>query len=138
MPYRPLVETLGPKYVGCDFETNTEADEALANIGMLPLSTSSADLILSTQVLEHVVDPGRYLREANRVLRSGGVLILSTHGVWKYHPDPTDFWRWTCDGLKRVIKENGFQLEEFSGVLGPPATAESKSSKTIFPTISHD
>ncbi len=44
--------------------------------------------------------PGLYLSECFRVLRPGGQLLLSTHGVFPYHPDPVDLWRWTCEGLR--------------------------------------
>ena len=57
--------------------------------------TTSFDAVLSTQVLEHVADPGALPAERFRVLRPGGRLLLSTHGIFVYHPDPDDYWRWT-------------------------------------------
>lgn len=44
----------------------------------LPFDDGSFDVVLSFQVIEHVVDEAGYLREARRVLRPGGVLILIT------------------------------------------------------------
>ncbi|MCY1307120.1 hypothetical protein D9M70_570220 [compost metagenome] len=38
-----------------------------------------------------------------------------------YHPDPTDYWRWTSSGLKKVIGEAGFEVTYFSGILGRAA-----------------
>ena len=72
-------------------------------------------------MLEHVTSPQLYLHEANRVLEQDGLLILSTHGIWIYHPDPTDFWRWTCDGLKKIVSEAGFEIVEFKGIMGRSA-----------------
>jgi SAM-dependent methyltransferase len=86
--------------------------------GTVPLDDSSVDLVLSTQVLEHVVDPRRYLDECVRLLRPGGHLVLSTHGIMHLHRDPTDFWRWTCDGLDRIVREVGLEVVETRGVLG--------------------
>ena len=123
MPYRPLFERVVNKYVGCDFPGNEAASQVLLPDGRLPIETSSADIVLSSQVLEHVSDPDVYLDEAHRVLRGEGILVLSTHGVWRYHPDPTDLWRWTCDGLRRQIERNGFRVERFQGIIGPEATA---------------
>jgi SAM-dependent methyltransferase len=84
----------------------------------LPLASGRADLVLCTQVLEHVTDPARAVAEMARVLRPGGVCLLTTHGTWFYHPDPEDYWRWTPAGLARLFREAGFasvQLEPVGG-----------------------
>ena len=65
---------------------------------------------------------GTYLAECHRVLADDGLLILSTHGIWRYHPDPLDLWRWTSEGLKRVTQGAGFSILYFRGILGPAAT----------------
>lgn len=121
MPYRSLFPV--EKYVGADFPGNELADVFVADDGTLPLENGVASVVLSSQVLEHVAEVEKYLAESHRVLREDGLLFLSTHGVWRYHPDPNDFWRWTCDGLRRVITRAGFEIIEFRGVMGPEATA---------------
>lgn len=123
MPYRPLFEPHVGEYIGYDLFGNEMASGLLDDQGMIQRDSESAEYMLSSQVLEHVVDPAAYLREAHRVLKPNGKLILSTHGVWRYHPDPTDFWRWTCDGLRREIERAGFDILRFKGVMGPEATS---------------
>lgn len=49
-----------------------------ANLERLPLADAEFDLVVSIQVLEHVLDPAAAVRELARVLRPGGVLLLST------------------------------------------------------------
>ena len=44
----------------------------------LPFRDASFDLVVSHAVIEHVKNPGAYLREARRVLRPGGRLFLET------------------------------------------------------------
>ena len=40
-------------------------------------------------------------------MRPGGRVLLSTHGVYPYHPNPEDLWRWTHSGLDRLFRDNG-------------------------------
>ena len=121
MPYRPLFETHVQRYDGADLGGNELATITIDSQGGMPIDDDSADIVLSSQVLEHVGDPDAYLRECHRVLKPTGLLMLSTHGVWRYHPDPTDFWRWTSAGLKRLIESHQFEIAEFVGIMGPLA-----------------
>ena len=121
---KPYIEIFKKyEYLGADLPFNQIADFILTEEGTIPVKEEFADLVLSTQVLEHVDDPVLYLKECNRVLKKDGFLILSTHGTWEYHPYPKDLWRWTSAGLKRVVEEQGFEVISFEGILGPIATA---------------
>jgi SAM-dependent methyltransferase len=122
-PYRELFEGRFSRYIAADLPGNPAADIDLTEDGRLPLETASVDTVLSSQVLEHVTDPALYLNEAARVLIPRGHLILSTHGVWPYHPDPTDFWRWTSDGLRRIVQLAGFEVVVMRSVLGKLSSA---------------
>ncbi len=117
MPYKPLYDSIVGYYLGADIDYNPEKDILIDAEGKIDAPDGSFDIILSTQVLEHVIDPAFYLKEAFRVLKPGGLLILSTHGYWMYHPDPTDFWRWTRDGLEKTISMQGFKIVETLGIL---------------------
>ena len=59
--------------------------------------------------------PARYLAECFRVLRPGGRLLLSTHGMFVYHPDPDDYWRWTCAGLRARGRRGGLRGRALRG-----------------------
>jgi SAM-dependent methyltransferase len=120
MPYRGLLG--GAEIVGADLEGNPDASLTLRADGTVPAEDDSFDVVLSTQVLEHASYPGVYLSECVRLLRPGGRLLLTTHGIMVYHPDPVDYWRWTCEGLQRVIEQAGLQVVRFEGVMGLAAT----------------
>jgi SAM-dependent methyltransferase len=109
-------------YVGADLPGNPVATVEIEPDGTVPVADASFDAVLSTQVLEHVEDPALYLRECHRVLRPGGRMLLSTHGLMVYHPDPVDYWRWTCAGLQRAVSEAGFEIDRFEGIMGLAAT----------------
>jgi SAM-dependent methyltransferase len=119
-PYEPLFSAKFRRYIGADLPGNPRATVAIDEAGRLPLGDASADCVLSTQVLEHVSDAAAYLAEARRVLRPGGSLLLSTHGIFYYHPCPTDYWRWTLEGLKREITRAGFEVLEARSILSLP------------------
>lgn len=123
MPYRPLLEPLVAEYIGADFPGNSRAEITVAPNGKIEAPNASFDCVLSTQVLEHVEDPRVYLAEAHRVLHAKGVLLLSTHGFWQYHPDPCDYWRWTKDGLELEIARAGLSMLIMRSVLGKASCA---------------
>ncbi len=96
-PYRRLLAGVDLKRA--DFAGSPEVDYLLVPGEACPAAADSFDGILSTQVLEHVDDVGFYLRDCWRMLRPGGQLVLTTHGMWEEHASPADFRRWTIDGI---------------------------------------
>jgi SAM-dependent methyltransferase len=65
--------------------------DVLGHAEKLPIASRSIDVLLCTQVLEHVADPQRSVAEMARVLKPEGLCLLTTHGTWFYHPDPQDY-----------------------------------------------
>jgi colanic acid/amylovoran biosynthesis glycosyltransferase len=123
MPYRNLILPRAASYVGADLPANPRADIRIDNNGRTAMPDASCDLVLSTQVLEHTDNPAVHLNEAYRVLTPGGLLVLSTHGYWIFHPDPEDNWRWTAAGLTVILERSGFQVLSIRGVMGVAATS---------------
>jgi SAM-dependent methyltransferase len=117
MPYSMAFELANAKVVGVDIGENPHADVRIAGNGPLPVEACAFDYVVSFQVLEHVIIPQDYLREAFRTLKSGGTLFLTTHGVWPYHPTPGDYHRWTVPGLCAEVEHAGFRVQSVGQVL---------------------
>jgi SAM-dependent methyltransferase len=110
-PYKPLFGD-HVDYLAYDFSVNPHATKYLNSSNTTYESNSSIDVVLSSQVLEHVDNPSIYLKEISRILVDNGIMLLSTHGIWMYHPVPKDLWRWTGEGLKKLIMDNDFEILE--------------------------
>ncbi len=134
-PYRPLLTGRISRYIAADLAGSPGAEVALLPDGRLTLADASADLVLSTQVMEHVDDPILYLSECRRVLKPSGRLILSTHGHWMFHPHPGDYWRWMSMGLRRVVKAAGFMVERQTGILNRTASGLQLVHDGLYPKL---
>ena len=108
-PYRSLFPN--SKYFRADFTPCNGLDFLLPADSSVPAPDSSFDMVLSTQVLEHVPEPANYVAECFRVLKPGGFLVLTTHGLFEDHGCPYDFQRWTADGLRLLLERAGFQIK---------------------------
>lgn len=106
-PYRRLFPSAD--YRRADFLETGELDYQLDAKGYVKEESNTFDLILSTQVLEHMVDPGVCLGECWRLLKPEGTFIISSHGSFEDHPCPSDYWRWTAQGLKHAMEKCGFE-----------------------------
>ena len=59
------------------------------------------------QVLEHVADPWLAVREIRRVLKPGGVALMTSPFMWPWHGSMryADFWRFTADGWRVLCRD---------------------------------
>jgi len=107
-PYRHLFENdKRVHYIGLD--VIAQYGNQVAGVAEpLPFSDASFDIVLCTQVLEHVPNPCATLSEIFRVLKRNGAALVSTHGVYFYHPHEHDYWRWTHEGLRLIHETAGF------------------------------
>ena len=91
--------------------------DVVGDIHALPLPDNDFDCVFCTGTLEHVRDPARAVRQIYRILKPGGLVHIDVPFIQGYHADPTDYWRFTIDGL-RVLCE-GFEELESGTYIGP-------------------
>ena len=79
----------------------------------LPFKDSLFDSYCAFEVLEHVTKPKAFLLESKRVLKKGGICVLSTPFVYREHPsEDLDFFRYTRGGLRNLAVDSGFHVDK--------------------------
>jgi len=106
-PYYPYLAPVCQSYIGVDVRHTIVGPDCFAVGENLPFRADSFDVVLCTQVLPYVNQPWRVVDEVGRVLRTQGVLILSAPGVLPYQED---YWRFTHQGLIRILNFYGLQV----------------------------
>jgi len=104
-PYRDLFDT--DHYVGLDYFESTHVSADATN---LPFRSDVASLVVATEVMEHLPEPQKALAEMNRVLETGGYLLMTVPLIWGVH-DYIDYQRWTARGLREMLNRHGFDVE---------------------------
>ena len=118
-PYRALLSKF-ERFVGVDFFPYEMVSVVADVTKPLPFRDASCDLVLCSEVLEHIPNHGELIREIARILKSGGSCLGSVPFLWPVHYAPYDFLRYTPFMLERLFREAGFANVSVKG-MGRPA-----------------
>ena len=77
----------------------------------LKIKNNSYDTILLTDVLEHIYEPKKLLKQLYNILRDDGILIINTPFAYWEHEVPFDYFRYTEFFYQKVAEELGFKVE---------------------------
>ena len=100
------------EYIGLDMQGRNKHADRFYDGKTFPFSDGEFDAVLTSEVLEHVFNPDEFLSEINRVLRDGGVLLLTVPFVWDEHEQPFDYARYSSFGLRHLLESHGFAIIE--------------------------
>ena len=134
----------GVKYQGIDI-TPEFASESVITRDIsegIPFADASYDFVFCIEVLEHVPNPFAALGEINRVLRDGGVLVVSVPNpyhlkeiVWNlFHMADRQghIYSWTRQAMTRLGEMNGFRIDAYGGTyLHPPVPAPPLLARSV-------
>jgi hypothetical protein len=105
---RTVLDPLEPHwYLGVDAQEGPCVDRVVQATELVQsLGNERFDVVLSTEMLEHVRDWKKVIHELKCVLKVGGLLILTTRSPgFPYHPYPEDHWRFTVEDFKKIFSE---------------------------------
>ena len=113
---RPILSN-GDKYIGVDLEQGQGVDLVLNLTDDFEeidkkLNGERFGTIICLSVLEHSVNPFAMAENLTRLLKDGGKIIISVPFAWKFHGYPSDYWRFTYEGVKRLFPRIVFDLEQ--------------------------
>lgn len=101
---RGRYNNLFPNKISIDIDEESNPD-IVADAHNLPFEENTFEIILCTEVLEHVDNPFKVAKELHRVLKPGGKLILTTRFMYPLHEAPRDNWRFTVFNLRSLFSE---------------------------------
>lgn len=125
--------------VGLDYDALTAAHVARAyprvravrgNLALLPVRTSTVDVVANLQVIEHLWDQAGFLLECRRVLRPGGRLLVTTPNRITFSPgrdtplNPFHTRELAPAELAELLRDTGFDVEYLGGLRHGPRLRE--------------
>jgi len=116
---RAEVEASGRSWTGCDIEEGPGVDFTVDVLDDAQVAgvDDRWDTLLLFNLLEHVYDPTRALRNALGWLRPGGTAVVCGPAVWELHGFPRDYWRPLPDFYRAFGEREGWEVAEMRWVL---------------------
>lgn len=94
---------LGKKFVGADMQEGPGVDVVL-DLHQINLPSESVGTVLIFDTLEHVEYLRKAIEEAHRILKPNGIIIISSVMNFPIHDFPYDYWRFTPEAFKSLLK----------------------------------
>lgn len=121
--HEKVIEKFGSKNVfGIDIEIDKryKGNYAKANAEEMPFKNASFDSVIAGELIEHLKRPELFLKEANRVLRKFGILVITTPNrksliniVFHSYEAPLHFCLFSRQELFTMLEKSGFEIKSF-------------------------
>ena len=102
------------KYYGIDIRKGNNVDVAwdiCLNSGCYQPTTlygfdiTNVELVYAISVFEHLAKPWIASQNIQTILKGGGLLFIAVPWVWRYHPYPDDYFRYSFSGIKSLFPD---------------------------------
>ena len=117
-PFFPDCFVIDTLDINPDSKATIIADLCDRNESLIP--AGHYDFVVCTEVLEHTLRPWDAINEIHRVLKKGGVLLLSVPFNFRIHGPLPDCWRFTEHGLRAILDK--FKIVELKSLETPERT----------------
>jgi SAM-dependent methyltransferase len=104
----------GREYVGCDMRPGLGVDR-VEDVTAISLPDSSAGTVLCIETFEHVFRVWRAFDEVYRILKPGGLFVITSPLNFRIHGYPDDYWRMTPSCLRRMMASYDVRLTGYQG-----------------------
>jgi len=108
-PYRSLYANVFKHPIAADFDSRSRLDAKL-DVRRLPFRDDTVDVVLLTEVIEHVVDGTDVIREIGRVLKPGGMLLITWPFIYPLHELPHDYVRYSEFAMQSLASRQGLSI----------------------------
>jgi len=108
---------VGDRFINVDLVAGERVD-VVTRGARLPFRDGSIGAVVSQEVLEHLEDPDATVAEVHRVLMDGGLFYCQVPFIIGYHPGPTDFWRFTREGIRALFNPRDWTVEDLGISVG--------------------
>jgi SAM-dependent methyltransferase len=122
----------GRQYIGCDMRPGPGVDR-VEDVSAIRLHDGSAGTVLCIETFEHVFEVRRAFDEVFRVLKPGGVFVITSPLNFRIHGYPDDYWRMTPNCLRRMLEPYGARVSGFQGYRAFPHTVMGLGIKAPVP-----
>lgn len=122
----------GKSFVGCDLRFGPGVDE-VQDLHELALEDASVGTALLFDTIEHVRNPWRAMSELHRVLKPGGLLVMTSVWYFPIHAYPDDYWRFTASAFRSLFERLETVSVAMCGIRRLPHTVVGVASKGPLP-----
>jgi len=112
-PYRALYLPYFGRVVRADYDVRDRID-VRADASQLPFKDEAFDLVLFSEVIEHVSRPDIVIAEIARILKPDGQLLITWPFIYMLHELPNDYTRIGEFGMRELLSRNGMKFDKIA------------------------